>query len=107
MNAERIRLRRFSRSILACLFGLCGSIALAQTVADSTPAEVETHWIWSPAHTKDLVPPGDCYFRQTIELEGDELPTLQVTADDRYEAYLNGKRVGKGETWKSFKTYDV
>ncbi|HUY87650.1 MAG TPA: HEAT repeat domain-containing protein [Pirellulales bacterium] len=107
MNAERIRLRRFTSLILASLLGLAGSIAGAQTVSDSKPAEVETHWIWSPAHTKDLVPPGDCYFRQTIELAGDEVPTLQITADDRYEAYINGQRVGKGESWKSFKTYDV
>lgn len=107
MRAERIRLKRFSRLILASMLGLCGAIAGAQTVSDSKPAEVETHWIWSPAHTKDLVPPGDCYFRQTIELAGDEVPTLQITADDRYEAYVNGQRVGKGESWKSFKTYDI
>ena len=106
MNAGWIR-STCSRSILVCALALWGSIAGAQTIADAKPDDVPAHWIWSPAHTKDLVPPGDCYFRQTIELEGDELPTLQITADDRYEAYLNGRLVGKGESWKSFKTYDV
>ncbi|HXT60615.1 MAG TPA: c-type cytochrome [Pirellulales bacterium] len=93
--------------LLAALLGLRGPSVEAQSAADSQTGEKETHWIWSPAHAKDLVPAGDCYFRQTIELAGDELPTLQITADDRYEAYINGRRVGKGESWKSFKTYDV
>ncbi|HEX5499554.1 MAG TPA: hypothetical protein VFX03_10020, partial [Thermomicrobiales bacterium] len=107
MNAERIRFANFLPPLVAALLGAWQPAAQAQTVTDAQPAEKETHWIWSPAHTKDLVPAGDCYFRQTIELAGDEMPTLQVTADDRYEAYINGRRVGQGESWKSFKTYDV
>ena len=81
--------------------------AAAQMVGEAKAGENDAFWIWSPPHAKDLVPAGECYFRGAVELEGDELATIQVTADDRYELFINGRRVGKGETWKLFKTYDV
>ena len=30
---------------------------------------IGANWIWSPAHTKDEVPVGDCYFRKTFHAE--------------------------------------
>ena len=106
MNAERIRYGTLLSLLMiwACAYP---APAAAQTAGETKAGENDAFWIWSPAHTKDLVPAGECYFRGVVELEGDELATIQVTADDRYELFINGRRVGKGETWKLFKTYDV
>ena len=56
-------------------------------------------WIWSPAHAKDSVPAGDCYFRKTIVTDSElEFAQVHVACDNRYELFVNGQPAGVGET---------
>ena len=67
--------------------------------SQETPAEAQ--WIWTPAHKKDAAPERtDCHFRKTFTLKDPEAATLAIAADDQYELFINGKRVGVGESTK-------
>ena len=64
-------------------------------------------WIWSPAHKRNEVPLGDCYFRKTFELADPEVGELQITADNQFEVFVNGQRVGTGNDWRQLKVFNV
>ena len=67
----------------------------------------DAHWIWSPAHEHEKVPAGVCFFRQTIAVQSPEEGQVQITCDDEYELFVNGRRVGAGKDWKKLDVYDV
>lgn len=72
-----------------------------------TAAAQEPQWIWSSAHTKNEVPVGDCYFRKSFDLQGPELGEVQITADNRYELFVNDQPVGRGEDWRQMQVFDI
>lgn len=113
-----------SRNLLgrvACIVALCATANALQTAtaapakaskkqepAQDTQAIVErVDWIWSPAHEKDQVPAATCYFRRMLELSSVNRAEIQITCDDQYELYVNGKKVGAGQDWKLFQVHDV
>jgi putative heme-binding domain-containing protein len=68
----------------------------------------EAQWIWTPAHKKDSVPEKtDCHFRKTFTLKDPEAAQLAIAADDEYELFVNGKRIGTGESTKKLIEHDV
>ena len=76
------------------------------THAQETAAEAQ--WIWTPAHTKDAAPERtDCHFRKTFNLKEPEAAQLAIAADDQYELFVNGKRVGTGESTKKLDEFDI
>ncbi len=79
------------------LAGALGTAACAQ----------EAHWIWSPEHAKDAVPQGACHFRKTIEGPEPESGRIEITADDSYELYVNGRLVGRGNSSKKLDEHDI
>ncbi|HET6883288.1 MAG TPA: HEAT repeat domain-containing protein [Pirellulales bacterium] len=95
------RLRRTGWPLTA----IVASAALASAAPAKTPAE--TNWIWSPAHAKDVVPLGDCYFRKVVNLPGDYDGTLEIACDDQYELYVNGRHYAGGDEWRVMKIHDV
>ncbi len=68
---------------------------------------VGANWIWSPAHAKDEVPVGDCYFRKTFTMQQPEFGQVHVTCDNQYELYVNGKLAGQGNDWRKMNVHDV
>jgi putative heme-binding domain-containing protein len=50
---------------------------------------------------------GDCYFRKTLQVSSIEEATVTLTADDRYELYVNGRRVGQGASIRQMEKYDI
>ena len=68
----------------------------------------DAHWIWSPAH-QDIqdVPGGTCYFRRTFRMENPVEGQVQITCDDEYELFVNGRKVGEGRNWKKLDVFDV
>jgi putative heme-binding domain-containing protein len=68
---------------------------------------LNANWIWSPAHEKDDVPVGDCYFRKTFTLGKVEMAQVHVVCDNQYELYINGKLVGRGADWRKMDVHDV
>jgi putative heme-binding domain-containing protein len=89
----------------ACL--LAGS-ALAQDLVENVTNELgSAEWIWSPAHTKNEVPVGICYFRKTFDLTDPDVGEVQVTADNEFELFVNGQAVGKGNDWRQLNVFEI
>ncbi|QDU25222.1 Cytochrome c [Anatilimnocola aggregata] len=69
---------------------------------------LEAQWIWTSAHPKDAVPAkAECHFRKTFALKEPTAAHLAIAADDEYELYINGRRIGIGESTKKLDEYDV
>src|SRR5688500_16748952 len=64
-------------------------------------------WIWSPAHPKDEVPVGDCYFRKTFPAQNAELAQVHIACDNQYELYVNGRLAGSGNDWRKMDVHDI
>ncbi len=67
----------------------------------------EAQWIWSPEHTKDKIPEGVCHFRKLISLQTPEEGRITIIADDQYELFLNGRRMGSGSGTAELFEYDI
>lgn len=70
-------------------------------------AAKEASWIWSPKHAMREVPEGDCYFRKTFTAQAPIRVQATVAADDAYELYVNGQRVGAGESCRELDEYNI
>lgn len=64
-------------------------------------------WIWSADQVAGQVPAGTCYFRKSIFIKTPKTGQLSVYADDHYELFVNGKRVGEGDSWETATVHDV
>ena len=67
----------------------------------------EPQWIWSSAHQKNEVPAGDCFFRKSFDLKAPELGEVQITADNRFELFVNDQPIGRGEDWRQLQVFDI
>ena len=80
----------------------CLSTLTAGAVASKTP-----QWIWANVPSSDGAPAGACYFRRTFVVDTPHSGVLNMAADDTFEAFVNGSRVGRGEQWKHLTKFDV
>lgn len=106
MRRRTQRRVRIHRGWLSGALGWLWALGLTALPA-SVGAAKEAQWIWSPAYEKEQAPQGTCYFRKRFELGQPENGTLQISCDDSYELYINGRQVGAGQNWKVLDTYDV
>lgn len=83
------------------------ALTLVSLCLSAAAAAQEPQWIWSPAHTKNEVPVGDCFFRKSFDLKTPELGEVQITADNRFELFVNEQPVGRGEDWRKMQVYDI
>jgi len=67
----------------------------------------EPQWIWASSHEQDNVPRGAIYFRKAFDVSNIEQGRVQITCDDKYELFVNGRAVGKGADWKKMQTFDI
>jgi putative heme-binding domain-containing protein len=67
----------------------------------------EAQWIWSPRHTKQAVPRVACYFRKVFEAEAPVRVQATIAADDEYELYVNGRKVGSGDSTNELDEYNI
>ncbi|HTQ38376.1 MAG TPA: HEAT repeat domain-containing protein [Pirellulales bacterium] len=82
------------------------SAAKADLKADSQQQEMK--WIWSPAQpVEKKVPPGACYFRKSFPLGQPESAEVQISCDNAYELYVNGRQVAEGDNWRVMKSHDI
>jgi glucose/arabinose dehydrogenase len=85
--------------------------APTNTPADSTappPAQgKEAEWIWSPAYDKDDVPRGACYFLKSFNSPAVRRAEIHIAADNGYELYINGQRLGGGTDWRAMDVFNV
>jgi hypothetical protein len=92
------------------LFGMQqGNAATKKTikVADTSPTFAKASWIW--AATQDDA----CQIRKVFSLDAKpNSASVHITADNGYELYLNGSRLGSdvgaaSEIWQSVERYDI
>ncbi|MBI2823075.1 MAG: c-type cytochrome [Planctomycetia bacterium] len=84
-----------------------GGIARGQNTLVLKADAGEPQWIWSASHEKDNVPTGVCYFRKGFSLGNIEQAQLQISCDDRYDLYINGRQVGSGTDWRKLQSYNI
>jgi len=92
-----------SRQSLPFVAALLSAMLWASALA----AAEEAQWIWSPEHDKESVPQVACHFRKTIYLRRPVQGTITLLADDRYELFCNGRRLGTAEGTERLVEYDV
>lgn len=84
----------FSMASLSCLRPL----ALAE----------EAEWIWLSGVSKETVAKGATgYFRKAINLKTPATGRITIAADDLYELYVNGRRIGAGKSSRQLDQFDV
>jgi putative heme-binding domain-containing protein len=100
--------------IRAAIFGvptrmllLCSVMVLFASVWSPVSRAQEAQWIWSPEHPRGQAPAGDCYFRRNLVLSSVEQAVVIITADDRYDLFINGRPVGSGKSIRQMEQYDV
>jgi glucose/arabinose dehydrogenase len=81
--------------------------ALLVIVPCSAGLAKEAGWIWSPRHTKNEVPEGDCYFRKTFTAQAPIRVQATIAADDEYELFVNGEKVGTGKSYRQLDEYNI
>ncbi|MFO7903291.1 MAG: heme-binding protein, partial [Pirellulaceae bacterium] len=67
----------------------------------------EAHWIWSPEHSKNEIPKTSCYFRKVFTVEEPIRVQATIAADDEYVLYVNGHRVGEGQSSRELDEYNI
>ncbi|WP_425617911.1 GDSL-type esterase/lipase family protein [Anatilimnocola sp. NA78] len=67
----------------------------------------DPNWIWSTKDAATSAPAGNVYFRRAFDVEAPQGGTVEITADNRYELFLNGRNVGSGEVWQTRTRYDI
>ncbi len=97
-----LRLAGFLTAILLTSFS--SGADLAENVTNELGS---AEWIWSPAHTRNEVPQGACYFRKSFELGDPEFGEVQITADNGFEVFVNGQQVGVGNDWRQLKVFEI
>ncbi|MEM9644193.1 MAG: HEAT repeat domain-containing protein [Planctomycetota bacterium] len=75
----------------------------------STTLGGEAEWIWAGGtRLGEPVRVGEtCLFRKAINLKVPAETIIEITADDRYVLYVNGRRIGTGSSSKTMQEYDV
>ena len=96
------------RYVLLATVCLLTASAFGQDLVENVTNELgSAEWIWSPAHTKNEIPVGECYFRKTFELTDPDVGEVQITADNEFELFVNGKAVGKGNDWRQLNVFEI
>ncbi len=108
-----LKLLRLARQVLyRMLLRACPArqpwmvLALLWTTAGWATAQ-EASWIWSAEHPRGSAPAGNCYFRKTFAAGTVEQASITITADDSYELYVNGRRIGAGNSIRQMEQYDI
>ncbi len=67
----------------------------------------EAEWIWWADHPKAEVPETVCHFRKSFTAEQPESCRIEMVADDEFELFVNGRRIGRGNSSKRLASFDV
>ncbi|MBL9122863.1 MAG: hypothetical protein JNG90_04475, partial [Planctomycetaceae bacterium] len=102
-----------SRSTIRGVVLLLAALAAALPVRSNPVARAaeidggEAQWIWTPEQPDAEAPAGTCYFRKSFGLGQPESGQIQITADDGFELFVNGRLVGQGDDWHRLAVFDI
>ena len=81
---------------------------LMTSLSNLTFAE-EAEWIWD--HGSNIatpVPTGQaCYFRKSINLKIRSTGRVEIAADDEFQLFVNGKKIGSGKSSRELQQFDI
>lgn len=87
---------------------LAGALALAALCTPAVSAHAaEAEWIWTTASPTSVKAGETGYFRRPINLRVEAVGNIEITADDAYELYVNGRKVGAGTSNRQTDNYDI
>lgn len=87
---------------------LVTALILSALVSGTASAAEEAQWIWSAEHAKEAVPANAaCYFRRTFTIKAPESGSVTIAADDAYELFVNGQKIGEGTGTKKLIEFDI
>ncbi len=89
----------------SCLF-LCLAVAGPWLLVASVQA-APPQWIWSTPDAATKAEPGSVYFRKSFNVAEPESGELEISADNSYEVFVNGRNVGSGEGWSQRTKYKI
>jgi lysophospholipase L1-like esterase len=67
----------------------------------------DPHWIWSTKNANHSAAAGDVYFRRTFNVDAPSKGLIEITADNRYDLFVNGRHVGASDAWQTRTKYDI
>ena len=109
MLMRRIASLATSLLVMAIAAAVFSPAVIAQN-ADEPPT-VETsgdaQWIWSAEFPRNEAPAGVVYFRKSFDVRDPEAGQVRIAADDSYELFVNGRRVGEGNDFSRLDNYDI
>jgi len=74
----------------------------------TTALAAEAQWIWASSVAKSSVPVGEtAHFRKSINLRVEATGTIEIIADDEYELFVNGRKIGSGKKSKGSNNYTI
>lgn len=100
-GAHNLQITRHLWLHAALALGLIfGAVAIA--------AGQEAEWIWAKnASSGAIKKNATVHFRRTLSLKAPEGGTITIAADDAYELFVNGQKIGVGNGTKKLVEYDV
>ncbi len=90
------------RALLVC--------AAALGLPGRAPAESRTvpQWVWHDEGDPAVsAPAGERFFRKAVVFDRLRVVKIDITADDEFVLYLNGKEVGRGDDWHRVRSFEV
>ncbi len=98
--------RRTGRIVRVAVSAILGW-QLLTSVTPSWAESKEAYWIWSPEHGKESVPEAACFFRKDFTTENPIRVQVTIAADDEYELFINGQKIGTGQSYRELDEYNV
>ncbi len=90
------------------LLGIFLVLAIFAPQAVSTASADEMQWIWTPAQPQEKnVPAGTVFFRKSFPLGQPESGEVQVSCDNAYQLFVNGREVATGDNWRTMQKHDI
>ncbi|MGV3605479.1 MAG: GDSL-type esterase/lipase family protein [Planctomycetaceae bacterium] len=98
---------RMAGIFVPALLGTLAWIGSVASGADPAPAS-QPQWIWSIPDAATKAPAGSVYFRKGVQIE--QLPEqclVELTADNAFELFVNGRRLGRGDNFTQWYRFDA
>lgn len=97
------------RSTIHILFFHLVALAAVASLAGAAEPWTGANWIWDdPQASSDAQGNDPRYIRHAFELPtAAKKATVQISVDNSYELFVNGKKIGSDGNWNEAETYDV
>lgn len=98
-----------SRTLPLLSARILATLLFAASIGNHVAYAEEAQWIWN--HGSDVstpVTPGKtCYFRKPINLKVRSIGRVEIAADDQFDLFVNGKKIGSGQSSRELQQFDI